>query len=263
MKSYRKPDLECWLKYYLNFLKIDKLIVCDDNSTYDIKPLLISNKIKLIKKSELIYDKQNPSPQVAIYNAILETENINDDDIIFTPNDDEFWRYDQNKYNSFKECVLTKFNKFKSDTITVPCILMSSEKYLKNRNDDENFFTAFEFYAKINWIEQKPILRNYNKNKFTHVHYGNSKAINCYNGKSELYNGATCNTFSEDLKIYHYRITTIDEYKIKMSKALNSKREYATADIQDFCSSNYKNFKGFVHKDETLKNIWNNYLKNM
>ena len=220
IKGYNYSDFYMWLTWYTKFIKCDEIIICDDNSKYDLKPIIeiVNPKVKYYKRNQLNY-KNAPgmnNDQVKTYNYILQLIKPNKDDIVILPDDDEFFWYDDKKYNTFKECVNDYRSKLKVDAILVPWTLMRSKEIMQTRKLTENFVDCFNYRTNIDSCEHKPVMFfNGLINTTHHCGYVNSKTITeNANNKSLIF--SKCK-YDLPLRCYHYRFTTIEDYKNKMS----------------------------------------------
>ena len=129
IKSRNFKDFKLWLDWYLKFLQCDKVIILDDDSLFDLTKLFFlydNNKIIYLKMNELNLSRYNDIRQVSNLKYIFDNNYIQKNDIVFTPDDDEFWWYDKNNYNSFKTCIMHKMDILNTDCISVPWILMNN-----------------------------------------------------------------------------------------------------------------------------------------
>ena len=220
IKSYNFADFTMWLKWYSNFIKCDEIVICDDNSIYDLKPIIqiINPQVKYFKRSELNY-KNAPginNDQVKTYNYILQLISPNKDDIVILPDDDEFFWYDKNSFSSFKDCANYYRNKLHTNAVVVPWTLMSSNKIKNERKSNESFIDCFNYRTNIESCEHKPIMF-YNGliNTTHHCGYNSFKSITeSANKKSLIFSKCV---YDLPLRCYHYRFTTIKDYEMKMS----------------------------------------------
>ena len=262
IKSLNYSDLFCFLKYYTEYIKADKIILINDESIYDIRKLAVFfNNVIVIDRKDTNIPK-GPASQEKVVNKIIE-EYVDDTDIVITPDADEFFWYDNTKYDSFVDCCIAYFEKLKTYTVYVPWTLISNNTLLESRKPSQNYIETFKYIAKIPKIEYKPILCKLKTNKFEDMHYGNKFGKNIFN-ENERYNKfyrASINDWNNDLRLYHFRITTIQEYYMKFrgDPNINTWRGYAPTNINNFMKSLYNvDTNSFTELDETLLNIWKN-----
>ena len=262
IKGSNAADFIMWLNWYEKYIKCDKIIILNDNSELNI-PDYIKDYDNIILINEL-YSKTN---QVDNYNIVISDiikPNIND--IIIIPDFDEFWWYDSFKFGSFKECVMHDFIKFKTHSLGVPWTNMMSKNLLPTRPMNMNYNDLCKFRINVAFIEMKPVIL-YDNNSFDSVHHGlkNFEAITTtdvfeIDNRHKLFARTIYDYY---LRLYHYRITTIDEYNNKIKTSLikqnliNNKRYYMDSNIEDYLTKS-KQFPYMLDLtvDSTLK-----YLK--
>lgn len=240
IKGTNADDFNMWLTWYEKFIKCDNIIILNDNSELNISDYIKNyNNIVLINE---LYSKTN---QITNYNIVISDvikPNIND--IIIIPDFDEFWWYDSSKFNSFKECVMHDFIKFKTHSLGVPWTNMMSKNLLQERPTNMNFNDLCKYRINVPYVEMKPIVL-YNNEFYDSVHHGlkDFKAITSIDIEGGIDNRHRlfANTiYDYYLRIYHYRITTIDEYNNKIKTSLikqnliNNKRYYMDSNIYDY-----------------------------
>ena len=262
IKGTNAADFNMWLTWYEKFIKCDKIIILNDNSELNISDYIKNyNNIVLINE---LYSKTN---QIDNYNIVISDiikPNIND--IIIIPDFDEFWWYDSFKFNSFKECVMHDFIKFKTHSLGVPWTNMMSKNLLATRPENMNYNDLCKFRINVAFIEMKPVIL-YDNNDFDSVHHGlkNFETITTtdvfeIDNRHKMFARTIYDYY---LRLYHYRITTIDEYNDKIKTSLikqnliNNKRYYMDSNIEDYLTKS-KQFPYMLDLtvDSTLK-----YLK--
>ena len=262
IKGTNAADFNMWLTWYEKFIKCDKIIILNDNSELNISDFIKNyNNIVLINE---LYSKTN---QIDNYNIVISDiikPNIND--IIIIPDFDEFWWYDSFKFNSFKECVMHDFIKFKTHSLGVPWTNMMSKNLLATRPENMNYNDLCKFRINVAFIEMKPVIL-YDNNDFDSVHHGlkNFETITTtdvfeIDNRHKMFARTIYDYY---LRLYHYRITTIDEYNDKIKTSLikqnliNNKRYYMDSNIEDYLTKS-KQFPYMLDLtvDSTLK-----YLK--
>jgi hypothetical protein len=262
IKGTNAADFNMWLTWYEKFIKCDKIIILNDNSELNISDYIKNyNNIVLINE---LYSKTN---QIDNYNIVISDiikPNIND--IIIIPDFDEFWWYDSFKFNSFKECVMHDFIKFKTHSLGVPWTNMMSKNLLATRPENMNYNDLCKFRINVAFIEMKPVIL-YDNNDFDSVHHGlkNFETITTtdvfeIDNRHKIFARTIYDYY---LRLYHYRITTIDEYNDKIKTSLikqnliNNKRYYMDSNIEDYLTKS-KQFPYMLDLtvDSTLK-----YLK--
>jgi hypothetical protein len=262
IKGSNAADFNMWLTWYEKFIKCDKIIILNDDSELNISDYIKNyNNIVLING---LYSKTN---QITNYNIVISDiikPNIND--IIIIPDFDEFWWYDSFKFNSFKECVMHDFIKFKTHSLGVPWTNMMSKNLLATRPENMNYNDLCKFRINVAFIEMKPVIL-YDNNNFDSVHHGlkNFETITTtdvfdIDNRHKLFARTIYDYY---LRLYHYRITTIDEYNNKIKTSLikqnliNNKRYYMDSNIEDYLTKS-KQFPYMLDLtvDSTLK-----YLK--
>lgn len=252
VKSYIPSDLECWVRWYIHFIRPDEIYIIEDNSLYDIYPLLDYPNIKILKSEEL--PKSKSVQQLSNYNTLLKTIiKPNVGDIIITPDDDEFWWYDTQKYQSFKECCNDILKE--KDGICVPTILMGSKDVPKTRN---NYIETFKYRISTQTKSEKKFVMKWNKRQIQHIHRGlhTYKNINESDEVNDIYGSVV---YDYPLRLYHYRLTTEEEYTMKMSRCINDnvrngRRMYAKNDMRTFLKSYYGIDDWFDIEDFTVYN---------
>lgn len=219
IKSYNYADFLMWLKWYNDFIKCDEIYICDDESPYDLTQLInqVNPNIKYIKMKDL--HTFGPTRQIQNIEKIFTIANPNKNDIIILPDNDEFWWFDKNKFDSFKDCVNDYKIKLENpDAIYVPWTLMRSKEPMKHRKETENFAECFQYRCNIKNCEHKPILfyKGHIDTSF-HCGYKNGKTIT---EPTNLYYHSKC-VYDLPLRCYHFRFTTIDEYERKQDTPAN------------------------------------------
>lgn len=218
IRGYNYADFYMWLNWYSKFIKCDEIWVCDDASSYDLRPLieLINPNIHYVKRNELDFGKfPGGNQQVKIYNCILAKANPNKDDIIICPDDDEFWWFDQNKFNSFKDCVNDYRSKLgNTKALLVPWTLMRSKEVMQNRKQTECFAECFTYRADIDNCEHKPVMF-FDGFINTSFHNGYTEARTITEPVNLWYH-SKCK-YDLPLRCYHFRFTTVEEYERKKS----------------------------------------------
>lgn len=261
IKGYNYSDFAMWLKWYTDFIKCDEIAICDDNSAYDLKQLIeiINPDVKYWKRQQLNF-KNAPgmnNDQVKIYNHILQLIKPNKDDIILLPDDDEFFWYDTTKFSSFAECANFYRMKLNTDAVLVPWTLMRSKEIIQSRKLYENFADCFNFRTNIDSCEHKPIMFYKGLINTTHHNgYTNGKPITEFaSNKSIIF--SKCK-YDLPLRCYHYRFTTIDDYKLKMSSdvAMHIPRTQMgySKDFRNFVKNNINQNGSYDIEDLTVKN---------
>lgn len=257
-KIFNTADFKLWLNWYINFIKCDHIYIINDNSSIDIKALVkpFENKITLLNLNEIEEIENKSDLQTHTYNKIIFNyikPNIND--IIITPDSDEFWWYNYDKFTSFKKCISDEFDKINEETLLVANILMCNNYFLNSRSQEENFNDISKYRCNIVSAEHKPIIR-FNNNKIIHFHLGtksNHFLTNKHLWLANFYGSGVL--YDYHLRLYHYRLTTIEEYNQKLINTLikyeitNGKRFYMANDINDFMKKSYSN----DNKEEDLK----------
>jgi hypothetical protein len=223
IKSRNFADFHMWLKWYTTFLKCDQIYVCDDKSKYDIQKLMFLDAPKSIylRMGDLDISNENPSfnRQQKNINAVLKMAKPNKDDVVILPDDDEFWWFDKNKYSSFIECVNAYRKKLGNPSaLYVPWTLMRSKEVMQSRDKNKNFAECFQFRTTLDNCEHKPVLfYNGPIDSSFHCGYSNGKTITA---PTNLYYHSKCK-YDEDLRCYHFRFTTVEEFNTKRMGEIN------------------------------------------
>lgn len=222
IKSRNFKDFKLWLDWYLKFLQCDKVIILDDDSLFDLTKLFFlydNNKIIYLKMNELNLSRYNDIRQVSNLKYIFDNNYIQKNDIVFTPDDDEFWWYDKNNYNSFKTCIMHKMDILNTDCISVPWILMNNNVPLITR--DKDLITTFLYRNTLEFVEHKSILK-FNRQIDSNLHnlYKTNKSTTMIDKK---YNYQSKTNYKDDIRCYHFRFTTIEEFKQKRLSTISSK----------------------------------------
>lgn len=266
-KLYNLVDFNMWLKWYINYIKCDEIIIINDKSVVDINNFLkiykqinnnIKTNIKIVKAEECsnsILNRQTNNYNYVIKNIMKPNYN----DIIIIPDDDEFWWYDTSKFKNFKDCVIYEKNRLKTNCILVANILLCNNNYLEKREPFQNFNDISKFRCNLKMCENKPIifynnelLKFYHTGLSEHKFISNSSYWDNHYGSEVLYN--------HYLRLYHYRLTTNEEYKNKIcfdantEEIKNNKRKYMPNDISLFMQTVYKNCKNLDYNifDDTI-----------
>ena len=239
IKSNNAEDFVMWLDWYEKFIKCDKIVIINDNS--DIAIVNYINNYDNIILIDNLFSKDN---QIENYNSVIqEILKPNIDDIIIMPDFDEFWWYDTTKFNSFIECAMNEFIKFKTNSVCVPWTNMMCKDLLEERPwYIMNYNDLCKYRVNISITEIKPIIL-YNGKPFENVHHGlkdfkTITNINLDENKKGIIFAETDYTYY--LRLYHYRITTILEYNNKIKTSLikknirNNKRIYMNKDIHKY-----------------------------
>lgn len=272
MRHRRPEDFKMWLLWYSIYIKADKILILDDESEFDIlqykdeivKQYNIKTEIIILKQQLFDKFKSKFSRQIRNQNLGFRYLNAQDNDICLAPDDDEFWWYDISKYQSFKECLLTKFKENNATCLNMPWIMMSSHTPLKNRKNNENFSDVFNYYTKLSENEVKYFLLWKHNQEIDCQHKGIkniSKNIFTKKNNNEQYVRAVCTDemYFYDLKLYHFNITTEEEFNLKMNSDTSThKKRWWMSDDMNFLNYNKKthpDFTGYDFKDDSVKYI--------
>lgn len=271
MKCYNTYDFDMWLKWYCKFIKCDKIFIINDSSLFDIYKVVsefkyrekINTDIEIIEAKEFDKFKNGEWRQTRNYTLALERIKPNQFDIIFTPDDDEFWWYDTSKYESFIDACNDEFYNKRTMCFTIPWILMSSNTILEKRNT--NFADCFKYRANLKYAERKPIFLYTNSQKhMIDQHYG--FANHSVNSTGELRPNEPLKHFAKvdynyHIRCYHYRLTTIEEYAKKMYTDISyydrnkqKLRIYASKTLKEFSQKMYGEKHDYSIKDLTICN---------
>lgn len=228
IRSHRFSDFAMWLNWYVNFIKCDEIYIVDDCSDYDITKLIElynSNKNIFYYKStdiDLSMEKKFAplfNRQQLVCNYVMSHANLNENDIVLLPDDDEFWWYDTTKFSSFKECVLKENQRLQTSAIYVPWTLMRSRNVLTERPINASFAETFIYRTDIPVVEHKPILF-YKGRIDTSFHNGYKDGKSITNVDKNFYYASTA-AYNYHLRCYHYRFTTVKEFEIKRSSEIS------------------------------------------
>lgn len=257
-----RADLLMWLKWYTFFIKATTITFINDDSKIDIYliikefNILYENSVKfnIIEANNICKDSSIKDRQVYNYNwviqYILKPEN---DDIILIPDDDEFWWYNKSKYTTFQECAAAYKNNLYTNIILVANILMSANNEITERNEELNFNDVAKYRCNIPGCEHKPIyFYDGKKMKSYHYYASDFKTLGERNWPNDIGSQVL---YNEDLRLYHYRFTTTNEFKIK-----NTIEVQRDAIVKDDKNNNVRwYFKGADDIKTCMKVLYSDY----
>ena len=257
IRTQNVKDFCVWIKWYEHFIKCDKIVIINDNSDFSLLPYI--NQYNNIILIPALYDNyiQKENYNIIIYNILKPNKN----DIILIPDADEFWWYDTKKFISLQHCLNAERERLKTNCICVPWVNLMSPELLKSRPWDCDFTQFCTYRIGSEFIEYKPIIFYDENCKIENIHYGLSD-YKVISEKSEHINIFGKVLYDYHLRLYHYRITTIDEYQSKLRSCLNkkvlvnNKRFYMNEDINTYlASTNQYPYKEDLTVLNTLKTI--------
>ena len=223
IKSRNEKDFKLWLNWYIDFIKCDLIYILNDNSLIDLNEYICDVQIPIIHlqmKNIDISEYRGDIKQLANLKFIIDNYIFNKNDLLITPDCDEFWWYNKNHFNSFKECINFKMNDMMTNCLCVPWILMNNNTYLKFRTD--NYINTFLYRNTLPVVEHKSVI------KFIHqidgdIHnlYRDSKSITEFD---KNYSFQSIPDYSNDLRLYHFRYTTIEEFEFKKCETISNKK---------------------------------------
>lgn len=143
-KARHAVELEVWLRWYLNILGFDKVILYDNESPIDVKK--ICNKFNNVEYNFL----NGFVNQSKLYDMRLKLEkfddDINDKWIAFL-DDDEFL-YIGEKYNhNIKELIQAVKNKYNCKKVCFPIFNFYSKEFFEKRNGNIPLINTHTYYS--------------------------------------------------------------------------------------------------------------------
>lgn len=223
VKTDNVEDFKLWVNWYIKFIKCDQIYIVNDSSEIDIQNIVqpYKNQIKVINKAELIDRQDINDEQTYCYNKLIaEYIKPNIDDFIIIPDLDELWWYDYNKFDCFKNCIDAEFKYNKNyNSLLFAEILMSTNNYIYNETRKENFALFSRYHTTMITCEHKPIIK-YNQTPILSYHLG----VKYYKAMGSIlvwedYLGCYV-LYDYHLRLYHYRLTTQEEFSKKFSNSL-------------------------------------------
>lgn len=267
-KSYNPNDFREWFKYHskMNYF----IHIIDNESIVDIKKILDE---EFSQNKMFTYEKIKGWPnQWQLYDDILKDNRYNfkeNDLIIFIDDDEYLWYYldywkvvekDNPKffnkiYETLEEFVDKQMNRWNSDCILMPQILMSTKELQEKRNCNLIDFCHYRRNEKTS--QGKVIIRYKKENTYRFNCDGLEKGhVPEINGiRNSIVNdcslaNTTYGNVDETacLRLYHFHIKSEEDWKMKYL------RGSAAVDHQwyDFDITKNKNFGNYDFFDNTL-----------
>ena len=262
-KTYRKSDMEVWLKYHraLGY----KLHIIDNESIENIKDLITDDDT---------YEELKGWPnQWQLYDDILKDNRYNfvEGDLIAFIDDDEYLWYQKDYWREWtkyyygnpyvgtdleiEQYIIKQMDEYETDCILLPQILMSSQTLIEQRK--HNLIDNLLYTRPDNSSQGKVIIRYKQNNTYKfnkenvetgHVPYINGIRRSVINGC-----GYTNSTYSEVdrtavLRLYHYHIKSKEDWEKKWNRGSAAvDHQWYEKDIEK-----NKNFGNYIIEDRSM-----------
>lgn len=272
-KSYYQDELECWLKWHLNILHFDHIIIFDNESTVDVRKII--NQFPQ-EKIEYFYIKGWPD-QFSLYNDYLKRSKAQ----WIIPLDDDEYLYIGGKYkHNIKEYISYLQREYSNHMYYILWTNLLSKGYLQSKGDlflNTHIYYSYQLLNRLYyyWPQDngwgKCLINNdygynyfyFKKGSTGHIPLclDNHNNVVLVNGKpisQEHINYPSETMFFKDCFIAHYQYKTKNDWIQKCDSMRVNRKEESIANKKKIYDMLYSP-KPSLLECSIVKELWGKY----